>query len=52
MNNDLMENGFLDKNSIADLIQSIERNRKLQTDEQMPEDSFAMPLAGKYSDML
>ena len=52
MNKNLTEDGFLGKNSITSLIQSIERNRKLAPNKQMPKEITTMPLAGKYSDML
>jgi len=55
MDNEAIKNGLLGKNSITDLIQSVERNRKLNLNQEVPEESeqmLQMPLAGKYSGML
>jgi hypothetical protein len=55
MDNDFMDSNLLAKNSITDLLQSIERNRKYNLDQEMPEEMQQLPeqaLAGKYSGML
>jgi hypothetical protein len=55
MDNEAIENGLLAKNSILDLLQSVERNRKLNPSQEVSEDMEQMPempIAGKYSGML
>ena len=55
MDNEAIENGLLGKNSILDLLQSVERNRKLSPNQEVPDDMeqmTKMPIAGKYSGML
>jgi len=55
MDNEAIENGLLGKNSIADLVLSVERNRRLNPNQEAPEDmeqTPGMPIAGKYSGML
>ena len=55
MDNEAIENGLLGKNSITDLVLSVERNRRLNPNQEVPDDMEQMnemPIAGKYSGML
>ena len=55
MDNEAIENGLLNKNGITDLLLSIERNRKINPNQEVSEDMGQMnemPIAGKYSGML